>query len=362
MKQLTPILLLLLLVGWNIQAQQVSTLAGSGHIGSKDRTGIAASFFFPYGVAVDATGNVYVTDNGNYNIRKVTPEGVVSTLAGSGTRGTTDGFSIVASFDNPRSAAVDASGNVYVVEYNKNKIRKISPTGMVTTFAGSGSVGGIDGAGTVASFNSPSGVAVDASGNVYVADAGNKKIRKISPTGIVSTFVGLGKGLNIPMGVAVDASGNVYVADYGNNKIRKVTPSGVVSTLAGSGSLGTEDGIGTAASFHLPRCVAVDIYGDVYVLDGSRKIRKITLEKDVTSSLKDQYVDVGNVSIYPNPTTGTIHISSSNAVVENVTLTNTLGRSEEYASAESITSTLKGLIMVKVKTNKGTYVNKVVFE
>jgi hypothetical protein len=266
----------------------VSTFAGSGYQGATDATGGAATFYYPSGVAVDATGNIFVADASNYKIRKITSGGVVSTFAGSGSYGNTDGTGTAASFGTPYGIAVDAAGNVYVAEQGNNKIRKITSAGVVSTLAGSVYQGATDGTGTAARFYFPSGVAVDAAGNIFVADSYNHKIRKITPSGVVSTLAGSGSvgatdGIGTaasfysPWGVGVDAVGNVYVADAGNQKIRKITPVGVVSTLAGSGSAGTTDGTGTVASFNNPTGVAVDAAGNVYVADaGNKKIRKIS--------------------------------------------------------------------------------------
>jgi sugar lactone lactonase YvrE len=268
-------------------AAVVTTLAGSGRFGSADGVGAAASFDWPAGVAVDASGNVYVADQGNNTIRKITSAGVVTTFAGSSSAGAADGAGTAASFNSPTGVAVDGSGNVYVADRNNNKIRKISLAGVVSTFAGSGWAGAADGAGTAASFNLPWGVATDVSGNVYVADQFNNKIRKITQAGVVSTFAGSGSAGAVdgagaaasfsgPSGVTTDASGNVYVADLYNSKIRKITPDGVVTTLAGSGSLGEADDAGPAASFFGPSGVAIDASGNVYVADRSNsRIRKI---------------------------------------------------------------------------------------
>jgi DNA-binding beta-propeller fold protein YncE len=261
----------------------VTTLAGSGTQGSTNATGTAASFYFPVGVAVDASGNVYVADFSNDMIRKITPAGVVTTLAGSTTCtwGSANGISTNASFNGPNGVTVDASGNVYVADYFNNMIRKITPAGVVTTLAGSTTSGSTDGTGTAAGFNGPRGVAVDATGNVYVADYSNNMIRKITPVGVVTT---LAAGFNGPTGVAVDNFGNVYVADDGNNVIRKITPAGVVTTLAGSTTLGSTNATGTAASFEYPYGVAVDASGNVYVADqGNNMIRKITPAGVVTT-------------------------------------------------------------------------------
>ena len=267
---------------------EVTTFAGSGALGSDDGPGAAATFFRPNGVAVDLSRNVYVADSGNNKIRAITPASVVSTLAGSGAIGSEDGPGAEATFGWAVGVAADSSGNVYVADSGSNKIRKIAAGGVVTTLAGSGAGGSADGSGDVATFSEPSGVAVDSSGNVFVADTDSHKIRKIAPGGVVTTFAGSGAPgsadgtgtaatFTLPFGVAVDSSMNVFVADSGNNKIRKITPAGVVSTLAGSGAYGSADGIGTAATFYAPSGVAVDSSGHVYVADsGSNKIRKIT--------------------------------------------------------------------------------------
>ncbi len=212
----------------------------------------------------------------------------VTTFAGFGTIGSIDGTGTASTFNNPNGVTVDSFGNVYVADTSNNIIRKITPAGVVTTFAGSGTVGSTDGTGTASSFYSPVGVAVDSTGNVYVAERYNHKIRKITPAGIVTTFAGSGIAgsindtgtaafFNRPYGVTVDSTGNVYVADSVNNQIRKITTAGVVTTFAGSGTAGSADGTGTAASFYSPVGVAVDSTGNVYVADTvNNKIRKIT--------------------------------------------------------------------------------------
>ncbi len=258
--------------------RNVTTLAGSGAFGAVNGTGSAATFHYPLGIAVDNSGNLYVSDQGNSLIRKITIAGVVTTLAGDGTKGNANGVGTAASFYDPYGVAVDASGNVYVADEGNNLIRKITSAGVVSTFAGSGVVGASNGIGTAATFNHPYGVAVDASGNVYVAEGANNLIRKITPAGVVTTFAGSGaKGSSNgtgtaasfydPEGIAIDALGNVYVSDSGNEVIRKITPAGVVTTLAGSGAIGAANGTGTAASFNYPYGITVDITGNVYVID-----------------------------------------------------------------------------------------------
>ena len=267
----------------------VSTFAGAGpgSPGFANGTGTAATFNHPTGVAVDGSGNVYVADQQNHAIRAITPGGVVSTLAGNGSQGFANGNGAAATFRDPTGVAVDGGGNLYVADQYNHAIRKITPGGDVTTLAGSGSPGYADAIGTAAAFKYPLGVAVDVGGAVYVADNNNNAIRKIAPGAIVTTLAGnaspgftnatgTAARFNGPSGVAVDGSGNVYVADSTNNAIRTITSGGVVSTLAGSGSVGFGNGTGTAATFRNPNGVAVDGSGNVYVADTSNNaFRKI---------------------------------------------------------------------------------------
>ena len=268
----------------------VTTLAGSTTTGSFNSNGTTASFYSPTGVAVDPLGNVYVSDEGNKLIRKISPDGGVSTLAGStGMTGAANGLRTAASFSFPCGIGVDLYRNVYVSDTDNHMIRKITAEGVVTTLAGSGVDGSANGNGTAASFCYPSGLALDSFGNVYVADEGNSLIRKITPKGLVSTLagtagitgssngVGTNASFNYPMGVAVDAYDNVYVADTDNNLIRKITPDAVVTTLAGLGMPGNANGTGIEASFAWPAGIAVDAYGVVYVADTyNHDIRKVT--------------------------------------------------------------------------------------
>jgi sugar lactone lactonase YvrE len=271
-----------------------------GKSGSADGNGTAAQFTTPRGIAVDAAGNVFVGDEHNHTIRKITPSGDVTTLAGQpGESGSADGSGSSARFNFPDGVAIGANGTVYVADSSNDTIRKITPSGSVTTLAGKAGVDGFaDGSGSSAVFNDPEGVAVDASGNVYVADAGNNVIRKVTPSGLVTTLAG-GSPLNDgsadgvgtaarfhwPRDVAVDGSGNIYVADQSNATIRKITSSGVVSTFAGkAGAAGATDGVGSDARFNDPWGVGVDLLGNVYVADSANNaIRKITPQALVTT-------------------------------------------------------------------------------
>ncbi len=281
----------------------VTTLAGLvGSSGSADGTGKAATFNYPAGLGVDAAGNLYVADEDNYTIRKVAPAGtnwVVTTLAGLvGSSGSADGTGKAATFNYPTDVTVDGAGNLYLADSVNNSIRKLTPAGtnwVATTLAGESGSKAVDGTGTAARFNYPSDVAVDSSGNLYVTDTDNNTIRKVTAVGtnwVVTTIAGLAgsagsaDGTNSvarfsnPVGLAIDEAGSLYVADAANNTIRKVTPVGtnwVVTTLAGtSGSAGSADGTGNAASFSYPADVALDSAGNLYIADeGNNEIRKV---------------------------------------------------------------------------------------
>ena len=269
----------------------VSTFAGSTQ-GFTDGTGNAAKFGRTDGVGVDSDGNVYVADGGNHKIRKITSSGVVSTFAGS-TQGYADGTGTDAKFNNPVRIALDADNNLYVTDNGNTKIRKITPAGVVTTLAGS-SLGFADGPGASAKFNQLGGLDLDTAGNVYVADGNNNRIRKITPSGVVSTFAGSTSGFTdgtgtdaqfkIPYGIVVDAADNVFVAEAYNHAVRKITPAGVVSTVAGSGVFGFANGTGSEAQFRHAYDITIDAAGNLYVADvGNHMIRKVTQSGVVTT-------------------------------------------------------------------------------
>ena len=264
----------------------VSTFAGSGTEGTANGTGTGAQFSYTEGVAVDTSGTVYVADSSNNLIRKITSAGVVTTLAGS-TQGSADGTGAGAQFYEPSDIVVDASGNLYVTDAENHRIRKVTQAGVVTTFAGSGAIGSADGTGTSAQFVYPESIAIDSTGNLFVADMFGNTIRKITTVGVVTTFAGSGvagfadgTGTNAqfysPAGIAIDSANNMYVADKSNNRIRKITPAGVVTTIAGSGVAGFADGTGTNAQFMTPTGIDVDSTGTLYVADAQNyRIRMI---------------------------------------------------------------------------------------
>jgi sugar lactone lactonase YvrE len=283
----------------------VTTFAGiAGSGGSADGLGSAARFRSPRGICTDAAGAIYIAEGsysaplGNHTIRRITPAGLVSTLAGSaGSAGSADGNGQAARFRGPYGIAAALAGNLYVADTLNHTIRKIMSDGTVTTIAGlAGNSGTADGTGSSARFNYPTGVAVDTAENIYVADRSNQAIRKITPAGDVTTFAGVagvsgaadGQGplarFSQPTGLTIDAVGNLYVADEANHKIRKITPGAVVSTVAGTGFVGSNDGAAANAQFRNPVGVATDLAGNVYVADsGNNLVRRIDLRGVVTT-------------------------------------------------------------------------------
>jgi sugar lactone lactonase YvrE len=318
-----------------------SSDGSSSFTGSADWANLKPAVHAPSGVAVDAAGNIYVSDSANHQIRKITANGTIQNLAGTFTgSGGQDGTKWNARFANPQGLATDTSGNIYVADQDNHAIRKITANGTVTTVAGSfisdnsaftgsatGFSGSADGGGkTNARFNKPADVAVDAAGNIYVADSGNHAIRKISTNGTVTTLAGTkgaaGKinalGANArfraPQGIAVDGNGTVFVADTGNQVIRRITANGTVTTFAGAAFTGSAsplggrasftksahaafigsadstnlpasvDGNATTARFSYPTDITIDSVGNLYVTDsGTEKVRRITTNGTVTT-------------------------------------------------------------------------------
>ncbi len=278
-------------------AGMITTVAGNGTYGYNGDGGAAAAAQLgsPAGMALDGAGNLYIADRSNYRIRKVDSAGDITTVAGNGIRGYNGdgGAAVAAQLDSPAGVALDDAGNLYIADGDNNRIRKVDAAGVITTVAGNGTRGynGDGGAATAAQLDFPSGVALDGSGNLYIADYWNNRIRKVDAAGMITTVAGNGtRGyngdggaavaaqLNLPTVVAPDGSGNLYIADRSNNRIRKVDSAGVITTVAGNGTRGYngDDGAAVAAQLNSPNGVAPDGAGNLYIADsGNDRIRKV---------------------------------------------------------------------------------------
>ncbi|MFY8034867.1 MAG: FG-GAP-like repeat-containing protein, partial [Flexibacteraceae bacterium] len=279
----------------------VTTFAGAAPSGYLDATGTAARFYNPNGICIDANGNFYITDLFNHSIRKITPAGVVTTVAGTvSADGYADGTGADVRLNNPAGVVADANGNLYVADQLNHCIRKITPSGIVSTYAGTNTAGYVDGSAANARFNGPTGVAINAAGEIFVAEYNGHKIRKISADGTtVTTIAGSGNAgsangsgqvadFNGPYSLVLDGFGNIYVSELNNNRIRKITPEGLVTTFAGTGDLGYIDGAGNQARFNYITGIAIDEGGNLYVVEYSgHRVRKVTAQGLVSTIAGD---------------------------------------------------------------------------
>ena len=269
-----------------IAGGQVTTFAGSGTSDTTNGFGVIAGFKLPNALTIDNNGNLYTLDIDDPRVREISPSGFVTRYAGTGVEGFADGRADVAQFGEETSGiASDDQGNIYISDFDNKRIRRISSTGQVTTIAGNGNDGFIDGNSSIAQFSSPAGIVVDKQGNLFVADL--NRVRKITPSGVVSTFAGSdstgyrdgqhGDALfSFIIDMVIDQDGNIYLSD--DNRIRKITPQGLVSTLAGS-IAGYQDGDAMSAKFSSPGGLGIDKQGNIYVADiNNHRIRKISFE------------------------------------------------------------------------------------
>lgn len=394
-----------------ITAQSViSTYAGTGTAGSVNGAAASSTFYKPTSLACDAAGNVFVADFTSNKIRKITPAGIVSTYAGTGTPGSANGAAAVATFSNPNYIATDASGNVYVAESATSRIRKITTTGIVSTlvlmtnpnglafdgvnslyastpntiykidlttsvstlYAGSNTTGSTDGPAASASFNQISGLVVDAFGNLYVTDAGNYKIRKVTPAGVVSTFAGSGTfgyldgAANVArfrtmFQMIFDASGNLLVVDGTSYRIRSITPSGVVSTYAGNGVSNVLNGPIASAELGDPRGISKDASGNIFISEFTDNIiRKITpacITPTITANVTNSVICLGNSITFNGSGANTYTWTAG--VTDNVSYTPTITGVQNYTvtGAQTGSCTLSNTAAISVTVNSNPTVS-----
>ncbi|MES2703093.1 MAG: T9SS type A sorting domain-containing protein [Bacteroidota bacterium] len=312
----------------------ITTVAGNGTGGYAGDGGpaTAAQLFNITGVAVDAGGNIYIADKSNNRIRKVNSAGIISTIAGNGTAGYSgDGRpAIAAAINAPRGVGVDGGGNVYIADAGSQRVRKIDGSGTISTIAGTGVAGfsGDGGPAVSAQLYGPYNIAIDAGGNIYIADVDNNRIRKISVTGIITTVAGNGAAgysgdggaataaaLHKPIGVAVDTARNLFIADGWNARIRKVSSTGIITTIAGNGTPGySGDGGGPAdAQLNNPYGVAVRNNGSVFIADyANNRIRFLTVPTEVNTG----NTRLPGMALYPNPSSKNFTVEVSTPVTE----------------------------------------------
>ncbi|MBS1652904.1 MAG: T9SS type A sorting domain-containing protein [Bacteroidetes bacterium] len=287
-----------ILFSLNSNAQIINTIAGNGVAGAAGdgSAAISAQLNVPYGVAIDAIGNLYIADMSNHKIRKVNTSGIITTFAGTGVQGYSgDGAAATsAKLAGPTGVAVDALGNVYIADNSNNRIRKVNTSGIITTIAGIGGANGFTGDGgaaTAAKLGNPWGLTLDKNGNIYFSDSQNHRIRKINTSGIISTIAGIGSNgfsgdgsaatsamLNLPCGVAIDTIGNVYIADRNNRRVRKVDITGIITTFAGTGVTGYsgDGGAATSAQLSSHYGIGIDEAGNIYIGDTNNGcVRKV---------------------------------------------------------------------------------------
>jgi sugar lactone lactonase YvrE len=309
----------------------ISTIAGNGTPGFSGDGGQATAAELNHAtyIAIDKLGNIYIADYDNNRIRMINTSGIINTIAGTGGGYSGDGGQATAAgMTLPGGVAVDKSGNVYIGEYYDNRIRMINTSGIINTIAGTGTPGftGDGGLATAAEIHGASGVWVDASENLYITDMDNNRIRIVNTSGIISTIAGNGTAgysgdggqataaeINSPGNVAIDASGNIYIADFGNNTVRKINTSGIISTFAGNGVMGYsgDGGNATAAEFNDPHMVAIDITsGNLFITDlGNNRIREVTTGSPL--ALNKLNIDNEKINVYPNPNNGIFNIQLS---------------------------------------------------
>ena len=373
----------------------ITTFAGNGILGFAGDGGPATSAKLnnPAGLAFDSAGNLYISDPGNNNIRKVNTSGIISTLAGNGTfgYGGDGGPATAASFQNPYGLAVDHYGNLYIADMGNNLVRKVNIAGTITSVVGVVGMYGYNGDGipaTTATLYQPSGLACDGSGNLYIADASNFLIRKVNGAGLISTVAGNGTAgfsgdsaqatnaqLSNPTDLTVDGVGNLYITDQYNRRIRKISTTGIIITIAGNGAVGLSGDGGPAllAEFISPAGINLNSSGEIYFTDYSNRVRKITCS---TGDANCNIVDVGvkeiaednTINVYPNPNNGTFTINQIESfhakiilklfdVMGKLVLSQVIESSDEVITIRNLNT---GIYNLNIINNKKSFTKRII--
>lgn len=324
---------------WNSRVRKVntsgiiSTIAGTGVNGNAGDGGpaVSAQLNKPMGIAVDAAGNIYISEVVGNKIRKINTIGIINTIAGTGVPGYTGdgGPAIAATLNNPQRVSVDGANNIYILDVSNNCVRKIDAVGTITTIAGTGVAGfsGDGGPATSANLYTPYDLVVDGSNNIYIADLWNNRIRKINTSGIITTIAGTGTAgfsgdggpatsakLNRPFGIAVDGSGNVFIADSYNSRIRKINSSGIISTIVGTGNTAFSGDGGPAASaeINMPSDVILDPSGNIYICDANNNRIREVCYIDCLAGIEENVMSENSLLLYPQPATDFVNIDLKN--------------------------------------------------
>jgi sugar lactone lactonase YvrE len=363
----------------------ISTIAGNGIGGFSGDGGPAnsAQLTNPWGIAIDGSGNLYIADFTGSRVRMVNSVGIISTIAGNGSSGYggDNGPATSAVLANPSDVAVDAAGNVYITDTYNDRIRKVNTSGVITTIAGT-SLGGYSGDGglaTAAEISNPSGIEIDATGNIYFTDSGNNVVRKINTSGIITTVAGNGNpfysgdggsatsaAMNGPIGIALDQIGNLYIGDTFNQRVRMVNTSGIITTIAGDGTQGFsgDGGFANLAQLSLPGGLAIDAVGNVFVADeNNNRIRKISSLVGINELEKQN-----ELSVYPNPCDDYLMINLKGGEFTDLKIKDVLGREIYFQKINSNKDNLelnledlsKGIYFVEINNAKKKLVNKII--
>jgi len=369
------------------KGDSIFNFGGGGMYGFSGDGGsaLSAKISKPTSVACDKSGNVYIADYDNCRIRKVSTKGIITTIAGNGTPGDTgdNGLATAAQINYPLGVAVDRFGNIFIAEGVSNCIREINTWGVITTIAGNKAAGfsGDGAAATAAELNYPCAVTADDTGNVYIADEYNNRIRKVNTGGIITTIAGNGTAgysgdggsaiaaeLNQPQGVAFDALGNMFITDHSNQCIRLVSTTGKIKTIAGNGMRGFsgDGGAATAAKLYYPAGpVAIDPAGHVYIADqDNQRIRKLTL---VGAGIDEVNAGSDYVKVYPNPSHGLFTFRSMNSEfgIRSIEIYNVTGekicskdcQSSAYRYQLDLSSQSKGIYFYRVISENGSLIS-----